>query len=357
MKTTASGFDSSWRSLFTGGAGSIALHVIAFLIVSLTLRGCQKVGAGAPGGEPFRDVGLFVLDGVDGGSADVGMTPGAGDDTKTEKSQDQISDSSSQNNSATGQANSSERLPSEVPDVTDLLNMSDNNAEGSGETSSTLPALIGPGVPIGGVRRSAQGGGSNLIEPSEAGGAAKLGGIGGVGDTTFMNISSVGKTFVYVIDTSSSMYGPRLKIAQSQLKKSLRLLQPNQQFAVIFYNETYDVLDLPGQGDRKMFYATELNKLSAAREVDRIVSDSGTEHKPALMEALRLKADVIYFLTDGDEPELSAADLKDIARNTKQTTIHVIKFGDGTVSSRQISWLERLAQQSDGEFREIKAAQ
>jgi Ca-activated chloride channel family protein len=357
MQPATTQFDSSWRSLLTGGFGSLLLHLGALVLVSISLRGCQKASSGTPGGEPFRDVGLFVVDGVEGGATDDGAAPGKGEDQQTQPSQDQIADSSNTNDSADGDAKTSERLPSEAPDVSELLNISEATSPNSGTSNSTLPPLIGPGDPLGGVRRPIQGGGGRLIQPSESGGAAKLGGVGGVGDTTFMNISGVGTSFVYVIDTSSSMYGDRLKIAQSQLKKSLRMLQPNQKFGVIFYNESRTNLQLPGQNDRKMFFATELNKQQAARQVDRVVSDAGTEHKIALLEALSLKPDVIYFLTDGAEPELSAADLAEIARRTGSTTIHVVQFGDGTVSSRETNWLERLARQSRGEFREIKAIQ
>jgi formylglycine-generating enzyme required for sulfatase activity/serine/threonine protein kinase len=252
---------------------------------------------------------------------------------------------------ADGQVPTPERLPSEMPEVPNLLASSEETSEG--ESSAKFPALIGPGQPIAGTQRSAQGGGSQMLEPIEAGGASKLGGVGGPGDTTFMDVSAIGKTFVYVIDTSSSMSGGRLKLAQSQLKKSLRLLQPNQQFGVIFYNENRAPLMLPRQGDRVMHYATESNKLAASHSIDRIRSDAGTEHKAALLEALRLKSDVIYFLTDGDEPELSPADLREIAKQTGKTTIHVIKFGDSAVESRPMSWLEKLAAQSYGEYRPI----
>lgn len=350
MKPVAAHFETSWRSLCAGGFGSLLLHIAVILIVSLSLRGCQKVGSGDPGGEPFRDVGLFVLEGAEG-AAETGLAPGVGDQTETQEARDQTSKQPSRKNVSDGHSDTAERLPSEAPDVADLLNMSDSPASTSGE-SSGLPALIGPGNPIGGIRRPAQGGGSGLIEPTEAGGAARLGGIGGTGDTTFMDISSVGKTFVYVIDTSSSMYGSRLKIAQSQLKKSLRLLQPNQQFAVLFYNESREVLKLRPADKQPMHYATDLNKQLASQQIDRITSDRGTEHKPAILEGLSLKPDVLYFLTDGED-DLAAADLRDIAQYTGKTTIHVIKFGDGTVSSRQLSWLQRLAAQSDGEFREI----
>ena len=354
MKTVAARIDVSWRTFVASSVASLLLHGSVLLLVSLTLRGCQKASSGESGGEPFRDVGLFIVEGVDGGLADAGVAAGAGDASVTQKAKEQA-DSDSPFDTADSDS-SSERVPTEAPDISTLLNLSTNDSsDGDGSASSTLPPLIGPGDPIGGIQRPKNGGSASLIKPSESGGAARIGGTGGPGETTFMDIAGVGKTFVYLIDTSSSMHGSRLKIAQSQLKSSLRLLQPNQRFAVIFYNEYRVRLELRRQVEQAMYFATDLNKELAAQEVDRITSDRGTDHLPALLEALSLKPDVMYFLTDGDEPELSAGELAEVHRAAGSTTIHVIKFGDGTMSSRATSWLERLARQASGEFREIKA--
>ena len=159
--------------------------------------------------------------------------------------------------------------------------------------------------------------------------------------------------FVYVIDTSSSMTGSRLKVAQGQLKASLRLLQPNQKFAVIFFNEYRERLKLRRNDDRPVYFATDVNKELASHQIDRVTADRGTVPMPAILEAISLKPDVIYFLTDGDESELSPAEMAQVRQLSRSITIHVIKLGDGTLSSLGRSWLERLAHQSHGEYREI----
>ena len=225
---------------------------------------------------------------------------------------------------------------------------------GDGPASSTLPQLIGPADLIGGIQQPKKSGGESAAEASEAGEAPRSGGRGGPGSTTFMNVDGVGKSIVYVVDTSSSMHGGRLKFAQAQLKASLRLLQPNQKFAVIFYNEHNERLQLRRQAKQDMYFATELNLQLASHEIDRVTCDRGTLHLPAILEALNLKPDVIYFLTDG-EPELFAAVLANIRRLTGSTTIHAIRFGNGAMTSRTTHWMELLARQSGGEFREIKS--
>ena len=341
------------QSFFAGWAVSLALHVALFISVGMTLRGCQQGSVGQAGGEVFRDVGLFVVDGIDDGTSNVGLASGAGDSNVTQPIQEQQPDETTIDNSVPDRQRN--RVPTEAPNIASLLNEDpiDSAFNTDGGSDSKLPALIGPGDAIGGTRTQSSSGTRSLIQPSEAGGAARIGGTGGPGETTFMDISGVGKTFVYIIDTSSSMGGSRLKIAQSQLKASLRLLQPNQEFAVIFYNEHRERLKLRGRADQSMYFATDVNKELAGHEVDRVTSDLGTEHMPALLEAISLKPDVIYFLTDGDEPELSPANLAEIRRVAGNLTIHVVKFGDGTLSSRGPTWLERLASQSSGEYREI----
>lgn len=344
--------ESPRRSFFSGWAVSLTLHAGLFVIVGLTLRGCQHGSAGQAGGEEFRNVGLVVVEGVDDGAAASGVAPGAGDASVTQPLQQQPDESATENAVPDRQQN---RVPTEAPDFASRLspNPVDSNSPADGAVDSSMPQLIGPGEFIGGGRTQSSSGASSLIKPTEAGGVARIGGTGGPGETTFMNISGVGKMFVYVIDTSSSMTGSRLKVAQGQLKASLRLLQPNQKFAVIFFNEYRERLKLRRNDDQPIYFATDLNKELAGHQVDRVTADRGTVPLPAILEAISLKPDVIYFLTDGDESEFSPAEMAQVRQLSGSITIHVIKLGDGTLSSLNRSWLERLAHQSNGEYREI----
>jgi len=341
------------RPFVAGWVVSVTLHVAIFLIAGITLRGCQHGSSEQAGGEVFKDVGLFVVDGVDGGEATTGLVSGAGDADVTQPvPEQQPNESTSDNMIPDHQQN---RVPTEAPDIASLLNQNsfDANSNAGGESDSSLPPLIGPGQAIGGSRTQSSSATSSLIKPSEAGGAARIGGTGGPGQTTFMDVSGVGTMFVYVIDSSSSMTGARLKAAQGQLKASLRLLQPNQKFAVIFFNEYREQLKLRRSDDQPIYFATDVNRELASHQIDRVTADRGTVPMPAILEAISLKPDVIYFLTDGDESELSPAEMAQVRQLSRNITIHVIKLGDGTVSSLSRSWLERLAHQSHGEYREI----
>ncbi|MEY3460055.1 MAG: hypothetical protein RL215_3212, partial [Planctomycetota bacterium] len=107
------------------------------------------------------------------------------------------------------------------------------------------------------------------------------------------------------------------------------------------------------QAEQTLYFATEVNRQLAAQEIDSVLSDAGTDHRPALLEALALQPDVVYFLTDGDDPSLSKADLKDIRHAANATTIHVIRFGDGVWNRSSDNWLQQLAAQNQGEYREL----
>ena len=80
-----------------------------------------------------------------------------------------------------------------------------------------------------------------------------------------------------------------------------------------------------------------------------MVADGGTRHLEALKIALRLAPDVIFFLTDGDEPQLRPNELAEIQRLNHGTAIHAIDFGAGPKASR-VSFLERIAEENDGGY-------
>ncbi len=345
---------SNWiftrRSLFASAALSVVLHAATVAVALLLMRGCTLRSPGQSGGEVFREVGLFVVEGTVDGEGDSGTAADSGDAELTRQQQPQADTPSPDASPDPPQERRSD-IPAEIPGVAGLLS-SRSDSQSGGTSESELPDLIGPGMLRSG-RSGGTSGGNAAADPSDSGGARRLGGKGGAGETTFMNIVGVGRSFVYVIDTSSSMDGPRLRQAKSQLKASLRLLQPNQQFAVILYNEITQRLKLRRQVEQSLYFATEVNRQLAAQEIESIISNAGTDHRPALLEALSLRPDVVYFLTDGDEPVLSAADLRDVRHAAQGTTIHVIRFGDGSRTRGTDHWLQQLAGQNQGEYREL----
>lgn len=200
---------------------------------------------------------------------------------------------------------------------------------GSGETG---PAT-GAGELTGGPRRTA----------NVSGGRAR---------TSVYGIEGEGNRFVYVFDRSASMgsgTGSALASAKRELLTSLADLKDTNQFQIIFYNERPTAMNL-GRQYGGLLFADQQNQDLAEKYVRGIMADGGTRHAEALEAALRLSPDVIFFLTDADQPELPAARLAQIKRmNAGRASIHTIEFGLGAQANRD-NFLAKLARQNGGKY-------
>ena len=67
------------------------------------------------------------------------------------------------------------------------------------------------------------------------------------------------------------------------------------------------------------------------------------------MMALAMRPDVIFFLTDAEDPRLTADELDRIRRANKTTQIHAIEFGFGP-STGDDNFLKRLGLRRDAGF-------
>ena len=211
--------------------------------------------------------------------------------------------------------------------------------------------------PSGRIRSHGTGDGSGVGEGSGGNvGGGGNGGEGGIrggtgaggGGTSFFGHRAVGRKFVYVLDASGSMYDYNaIAVAKAELLASLAQLDDNQQFQIIFYNDkVYPMRD----SDRRenVFWGTDTNRTRASQFVRNIEPDGGTNHVGALLEALKLAPDVIFFLTDAGEPILYAKDLDQIKRrNNGRSTIFTIEFGKGA-NLRTDNFLKKLARDNGG---------
>ena len=324
---------------------SLCVHALIVVIAGMSLRGCEQGIPVEAGGQNFRQIGLAVVNDQSTAETDI-AAQNSQDDAEVEQPSEiePVSDQTPV-------------VPTEAPSVAELLgeNPFETEADAMSDASNDLASIIGPGTPIGGAP-NAGGGLPDLIRPKGINGMSSAGSPNpGPGETTFMNIIGNGKKFVYVIDISASMASEgRLDLARSQLKGSLRLLKPDQQFQVLFYNESTKQMVLRKRAVQDMYRGTAVEILLAEAEIARVVASGGTEHKSPLLRALMLEPDVVYFLTDGDRPPLSRGDLAMLrSQNRSGARIHVIEFASGPREQRSASWLEVLASQSGGTYRRI----
>jgi hypothetical protein len=175
---------------------------------------------------------------------------------------------------------------------------------------------------------------------------------GGKARTKVYGVEGEGNKFVYVFDRSASMgsgAGSALASAKRELLASLADLSDTNQFQIIFYNDKPVAMDLGRQYGGLLFADRQSQEL-AQKYVRGIMADGSTRHGDALEAALRLTPDVIFFLTDADEPELPPAALAKIKRrNGGRTSIHTIEFGLGPQNSRD-NFLAKIARQNGGKY-------
>ncbi len=167
-------------------------------------------------------------------------------------------------------------------------------------------------------------------------------------ETSIFGVRGSGRKFVYIFDRSASMAGGPLRAAKAELQTSLRTLEHEHQFQIIFYNDHPESIPLK-HGKKELLVADSAGLTAASAFIDKMLAEGGTEHLAALRLALRWQPDAIFFLTDGSEPELLPAELGALRRLNQGTAIHTIEFGLGPKRTQE-SFLERLAAQNGGRY-------
>jgi len=217
------------------------------------------------------------------------------------------------------------------------------------DASQFLPQSHLPGLTAQGEGEGGNNSPNNALGSTGVGGFGRATGSGG--SATLFEVRSEGSKFVYVFDRSGSMGGTgnnALQFAKEELLKSIRDLQATQQFQIVFYNQVPVIFSPSGQQGRLSF-ATEENKTRAERFIAGIQASGGTEHEAALKIAIRLRPDVIFFLTDADEPRLSETQLDAIRHSAAGIIIHAVEFGLGPAKPGR-NFIARLAEQNGGQY-------
>lgn len=319
---------------------SALFHVSAAVTIWYVAQtpGCQAVRGEQIGGGG-REVGIFVRG--DGGDADGSETASAA----------VVPAATNQAPATTIAAGTATNSTLDAPPVELALPRESGSVLGlGGAPSFAQNAAQAAGGPRPGTGQVA--GKGNGRRPGRG-----MGGNGGGGGTSMFNVESKGTRFVYVIDRSSSM-DEVLPAAKGELMASLEALDDTQKFQVIFFNN--EPVSLRARFG--MLSGTESDRLDALKQIRAISADGGTDRLKALLEALKFKPDVIYFLTDAGDPIMSAADRQEVRVNNRSAAqIHCIEFRAGppeTDARGQAipNFLFKLAEESGGRYvyRDIK---
>jgi hypothetical protein len=138
--------------------------------------------------------------------------------------------------------------------------------------------------------------------------------------------------------------------ARYELLRSIEQLNSEQRFYIVFYNQGAYPMDAD-----EPLRATEDNIAKATNWINQVEPTGGTNPLPALLHAITLRPDAIYFLSDGQfDPgvlqEMRIRNRQNLRLRIRQIPIHTIAFYD-----RMTEGLMRtIARNSGGEYRFVK---
>ena len=171
-------------------------------------------------------------------------------------------------------------------------------------------------------------------------------------ETGVYGVKAKGYRFIYVFDRSASMNaleGRPLEAAKGQLIRSLQDLGETQQFQVIFYNNEPTILNPFFPRPPRLLFAGKQNRQLATDHIRGIVASGTTRHEDALLLALKMSPDVVFFLTDAEEPVMTFQELERVSRRNQfvGASIYTVQFGIGPPQGGE-NFLARLARRNDG---------
>ncbi len=139
-----------------------------------------------------------------------------------------------------------------------------------------------------------------------------------------------------MVDCSGSMADDaRLARAKSELRRSIARLRWPQRFQVIFYND--QVLTMPGVIPQ----TAEPRSVSQFQAWLRIIQPLGeTDPRAAMNQALGLRPDAIFLLSDGEFPEGTVEAIS--RKNPRKIPIHCIDLSGGA-SGGQLKEIARIS--------------
>lgn len=168
----------------------------------------------------------------------------------------------------------------------------------------------------------------------------------------FYGIQADGVRFVFVVDCSYSMTGPRWAGAVEELEAAVRKLGPHREFYVILFDGLPHLMFNDTAADVRLMPATPENVASFERWVERAPLGNNTAPLEAVKFALGLRPDAIYLLTDGEFRDKTASYLKRHNRGDgtqPATIIHTIAL-HGRKGQRT---LKQIANSSGGTYRYV----
>jgi hypothetical protein len=332
------------------GLMSCTLHLVVFVTLGLLARVDQP--RSMPTASPDREAGIVLVQSSAGGQVHY-LSP----DNEPEGAA--ASDQSADQIRAEASSATNDQQPATLDEILKAL-----------PSAAAMPTVDAPQLPSS-TLESGNGDASpaNAVADSlvpAANGLGRGNGDSGLGrghgydvETSVFGVTGRGSKFVYVFDRSASMSsfeGRPLSAAKRELLASIDKLGKVHQFQVIFYNHDPHLMSFESGHKPILLFASDDGKQLAHDFIARVIADGGTNHIAALRLALAMQPDVIFFLTDADEPRITQRELAQIRERNRGATISTVEYGAGPRKSSN-SFLQDLAEQNGGQHKYIDVTQ
>ena len=179
----------------------------------------------------------------------------------------------------------------------------------------------------------------------------------GMGGATFFGVKTGGRRFIFIVDGSKSMNANGWEFCKRELVYTVRRMKPEQYFYVfLFADKPYGMFG-PSDAEAQMIKATPENMQRLERWLVNFDLVLGTRPKTSMELAMAMRPDAIYFLTDGQLGDDTAAYLKrenkveDLYEGMKpKTPVHTFAF----FSDAGAETLKKIADENGGIFKYVE---
>ncbi|WP_149498965.1 vWA domain-containing protein [Roseiconus lacunae] len=181
--------------------------------------------------------------------------------------------------------------------------------------------------------------------------------------TSVFGLVGEGSRFVYVFDRSESMNSgvvyysgdqvtgeqTLLMLAKAELIRSLKELDEQNSFQVIFYNHQPTPFRNPFFRRGALYRASKDVRAEALLAIEEMTGVGKTDHQMALGQAVAMNPDVIFLMTDGEaKDDLTSREVRQIVNlcRRRRIQINIIHFSP---NPRTDCSLIDLAKRTDGQ--------
>ena len=163
----------------------------------------------------------------------------------------------------------------------------------------------------------------------------------------FFGVQDDAGSYVYVVDVSTSMKERgRYDKARKEVLNSVKALTARQKFCVIFYSSY--AFHMLGKRNPTMVEPTTANLRKLEQWMKDFPVGGATQPLDALLKAIQLNPEVIFFLTDGEFQGTVASSVK--TANRKPIRINTIGFQ--TTKGEYL--MKKIASESGGVYKYVK---